>query len=103
MNAPFRKLRDPVPFRGVDFLHPDPLADDSLFVEPEITRRTFDRRGFPKTWKAGTGAPNFLDICRLIVGSADLGMVHPPGDEDSGYVVLRRRDWESVERERAAP
>lgn len=103
MTAPVRSLLNAVPLPTVDFIHPDPLGDESLFVEPEISRRTFDERGFPRTCRVGIGAPNWIDICRHIVGDADLGMISPPGDPDGGFVILRRRDWEVIERERAAP
>lgn len=102
MNAPVRTPLNAVPLPTVDFLRADPLADESLFAEPEISRRAFDARGYPRTWRVGTGAPNWIDICRHIVGDADLGILASPTDPNGGYVIMRRRDWEVIERERAA-
>lgn len=103
MTAPVRNPLNAVPLPTVDFLHPDPLADQSLFAEPEIWRRTFDARtGIPTTRMVDTGAPNWPDICGHIVGDADLGILVSPTDPGGGYVIMRRRDWEAIERERAA-
>lgn len=96
LQAAFRTSPDCWP--GVDFLHVDALADESLFVESELYRIFLDAAADrPRVEYGGPLPPSMIDRLAYVVGGFDFGFVLSTSCGDGhAYAVLRARDLETI-------
>lgn len=92
----FRASPDAWP--SVDFLHRDPLGDDSLFAEPELFRVFLDDDADrPRVEYGGPLPPATIARLAYIAGEHDFGLVMPAasGAVDA-FAVMRAADLETI-------
>lgn len=94
LQSAFRS--SPAAWPGVDPLHRDPLADETLFHDPELYRVSIDGARF-RVFDGGALPPATIDRLDYCVGACDFAIVCPLnyGDADA-YAIMRAGDLECL-------